>query len=181
MRRFLTIIFTLFLASTFVELHSEDRTTTSRGIPHFTWGVDAGGSIDMGGDDMSTVNIDAFFGYKNQMIDIAGIGTGIHIMTSNSSRVFPLYAIFRSSFRNRPSLCFLDMRAGAAFNDVGNESQTRLFLNPAVGFNLAVSRSFKSYITIGYIFNGMSSFGPTDDRTDIHGLDLVNFRFGITF
>ena len=161
-------------------IHSEE-TTPPHGIPHFAWGVDAGGSIDMGGDDMSTVNIDAFFGYKNQMIDIAGIGTGIHIMTSNSSRVFPLYAIFRSSFRNRPSLCFLDMRAGAAFNDVGNESQTRLFLNPAVGFNLAVSRSFKSYITIGYIFNGMSSFGPTDDRTDIHGLDLVNFRFGITF
>ncbi len=70
---------------------------------HFTWGVAAGSGIDVTSHDMSTINIDAFFGYKGGAIDVAGIGAGIDVNISNSGRFFPVYAIFRTSFRRYAS------------------------------------------------------------------------------
>lgn len=146
---------------------------------HFAWGADVGTSIDLSGHDMSTINFDAHFGYKNSIIDIAGVGAGVHMMVSNSCRSFPVYAVLRTSFRAQPSLCFLDLRAGVAFDSMSDDSnQTRPYINPGVGFNLATGRTFKSYIIIGYLYNGMKSFG---DTAISGGLNMANFRIGITF
>lgn len=149
---------------------------------HFAWGAEIGGAIDMSSNDMSTLDIGAYFGYKNSFIDIAGIGTGINVMVNNSSRAFPVYGIFRSSFRSRPSFCFADLRAGCVFNEIGNKAnQARLFLSPGVGFNLACGDSFKSYIILSYVYNGMRCDGENTEYRNVRGLDMACVRIGITF
>lgn len=45
---------------------------------HFTWGAEAGASIDLTGHDMSTFDVDVLFGYKNSYIRMVGLGAGIH-------------------------------------------------------------------------------------------------------
>ena len=86
----------------------EDKSPMS----HFCWGADLGGSIDMSGHDMSTIDIGANFGYKNDYLRLLGIGASLNMMVSNSNRSFPIYGIVRTNFMNRPSLCFLMLGLG---------------------------------------------------------------------
>lgn len=146
---------------------------------HFAWGAEAGTSIDVSNHDMSTLNVDAFFGYKTPGLDLLGVGAGIHMMVGNSCRTFPVYGAVRTSFRARPSLCFLDVKAGVAFNNLSdNKNQTVPYVNPSVGFNLARGASFTSYLLLGYVYNGMKSFADTEIDS---GLSYVNISLGITF
>ena len=148
-------------------------------ITHFGWGAEVGSSIDVSGHDMSTLNIDAFFGYRTPGLDLLGVGAGIHMMVANSCRSFPVYGVVRTSFRTKPSLCFLDVRAGVAFNSLSNnQNQSVPYVNPAVGFNLARGKSFQSYLLVGYVYNGMKSFADTEITS---GLSCVNIALGITF
>lgn len=150
---------------------------------HFAWGVDIGSSIDLDSEDMTTVNLEAYFGYRNSWINILGVGAGIDMMINNSSRYYPVYAIFRTNFTTRPTLCFFDLRTGAAFNQLSdNTTQTCFYINPSLGINLVRGKTFSSYVSVGYIYNGLDSFGPADDRTSLrHGLNMANIRIGITF
>lgn len=146
---------------------------------HFTWGVEAGTSIDLSSHDMSTLNADAFFGYKTPGLDLLGVGAGIHMMVSNSCRSFPVYIDVRTSFRTAPSLCFLDLKGGIAFNSLSNnQNQKSPYFSPSVGFHLARGKSYASYLMLGYVFNGMKSFGDTEISG---GLSYVNMSLGIRF
>lgn len=175
----LTLTLMLSLLTSFAA-EGGDAPTRARS---FAWGADVGSSIDLDSDNMTTLNLEAYFGYRNSWIDILGVGAGIDMMISNSNRYFPVYAIFRSSFRSRPSLCFFDLRVGTAINELSdNTKQTRFYINPSLGFNLARSKTFTSYISVGYTYNGLKSFGPADDPTEIsHGLNMANLRIGICF
>ena len=104
------------------------------------------------------------------------------MMVSNSVRSFPVYAMFRTDFSSRPRLLFMDLRGGIAINDItyGN-SQTSLFLSPGVGINLARGRSFSSYITLSYIYNGLKPFDLGDRRCDVDGLSMACLRLGVSF
>lgn len=136
----------------------------------------------MSSNDMSTINLDAHFGYKNSIINVAGIGAGINVMVNNSNRAFPIYGIFRSNFSSKPSLCFADLRAGTIINNIGDTTnQTRLFLAPGIGFNLATTRDFKSYLILSYLYNGMNSHSEGMNAVEIHGLNMACLRIGITF
>lgn len=156
-------------------------------IPHFAWGADIGGAIDLSGHDLSTMNIDAYFGYRNELFPILGIGAGINMPVSSSRREFPVYAIARTSFSSRLQPVFLDLRGGVVFNThpVFN-SHTDLFLSPGIGFRLATGRLFSSYLIVGYIYNGLhTTIGPADPGDDlsntIHGIHSAVIRLGITF
>lgn len=166
------LLVAMLLATSYV--HAEGK---------FAWGADIGTSIDLTGHDMSTINLDANFGYANGVLQMVGVGVGAHMMASNSCRAFPIYAILQTNFRQKPSLCFLDMRFGLAIDNVDNDSrQTVPYINPAVGFNLAGNKNFQSYMRIGYMYNGMKSFGPESNRTTIKGgLSMVNVSIGISF
>lgn len=145
----------------------------------FAWGADIGTAVEMSGHDMSTINLDAYFGFKNTIINLCGAGAGIDMMVSNSCRTFPIYAILRTSFRSKPSLCFMDMRAGIAFNNLsGGTTQRSAYLNPSIGINLATGATYRSYIILGYVYNGLKSF---NDISINGGLSYVNVRIGITF
>ncbi len=105
---------------------------------HFVWGADLGGGIDLSSHDMSTLNLDAYFGYRGGIVDALGVGAAINMMVNNSNRAFPVYALFRSSFRTAPSLCFFDLRGGIVFNNLSdNTTRSGLYLSPGIGVNLA--------------------------------------------
>lgn len=148
-------------------------------LDHFTWGIEAGTAIDLSSHDMSTLNADAFFGYKTPGLDLLGVGAGVHMMVSNSCRAFPVYLDVRTSFRTAPSLCFLDIKGGVAFNNLSNNrNQTSPYFAPSVGFNLARGKTFTSYLMFGYVYNGMKSFADTEISG---GLSYVNMSLGIRF
>ena len=152
------------------------------GWNHFVWGAEVGGSIDLTSNNLSSINLDAYFGYKNSWINAVGIGASVNMMVSNSVRSFPVYAMFRTDFSSRPRLLFMDLRGGIAINDItyGN-SQTSLFLSHGVGINLARGRSFSSYITLSYIYNGLKPFDLGDRRCDVDGLSMACLRLGVSF
>lgn len=142
-----------------------------QGLRHFSWGVDLGTGVDMTANDMSFFSIHAYLGYKSNVLRFLGVGTGMDIMMNNPSRSYPLYAMLRTSFSNRPRLCFLDMRAGVSFNSMFDyKSQTGFYGTLGFGFVLAKGKSFSSHIIIGYTFMPMHDVWeqpePTpDDRT----------------
>lgn len=159
----------------------------------FAWGADTGGAIDLSGHDMSTADIDAYFGLRTPLFTMLGVGAGINMPVNNSRREFPVYAIARTSFTPRPQPVFFEMRAGAVFNTHPDyESSTDLFLSPGIGFRLAYGRAFTSYLTVGYHYNGLRTRTPDsagsltadlgDDLSNpIRGIHAAVVRFGITF
>lgn len=162
-------------------------------LRHFVWGADIGGAIDLSGHDMSTVNIDAYFGYRCSLFPVLGLGAGINIPVDNSRREIPVYAIARTSFVRRPQPVFAELRTGIVVNSHPDyASATDFFLSPGVGFRLAAGRSYTSYLIVGYIFNNLRTHdgskvdSPDTDLGDdlsrpIRGIHSAVVRLGITF
>lgn len=147
----------------------------------FAWGAAVGGCIDMTGHDMSSINLDANFGYRNSWINLLGVGASIDMMVNNSVRAFPVYAILRTGFSSRPTLCFGDFRVGMVYNNLNNRSnQTRMYASPGIGVNLATGRTFRSYMMLSYVYNGMNGLYK-DGNKPIHSLHMACVRFGVAF
>lgn len=145
---------------------TKDEAATS----HFTWGAAAGGTIDLSGQDLTSVDISAGFGYKNDFIKFLGVGATIKTMTTTSSHAYPVYAMFRSGFSSRPTLCFLELRCGCTFlNLEGAPTQTDIYAGASLGITLAKGKHFASHISIGY------EFSPVKDYTSHDGL-YVNMK-----
>ncbi|WP_280122075.1 MULTISPECIES: hypothetical protein [Muribaculaceae] len=167
---------------TFLSLLSANAQTNDNTPQHgFTWGVEVGSGIDMGGDNMSTLNLAALIGYRTSWINFAGVGLGIDMMMSNSCRSFPIYGMIRSSFAEKPKLFFAEMRAGVALNQATDvPDRTNLFLQPGAGIYLATGKTFASYITLSYTYNAMTFYGDKKD-TLVHGLNMATLSLGVTF
>lgn len=149
---------------------------------HFVWGADLGGGIDLSSHGMSTLNLDAYFGYRGGIVDVLGVGAAINMMVNNSNRAFPVYAIFQSSFRTAPSLCFLDLRGGIVFNNLSDDTtRSGLYLSPGIGVNLARGKNFRSYLTLSYVYNGMQPYDSPEGYNDIDGLHQACVRIGVAF
>lgn len=161
---------------------STSATTTAVNKPApFVWGAEMAAGIDMGGDDMSSLNISVLLGYRNEWLRIAGVGLGIDMMISNSCRAYPVYGIVRSSFSSKPKLCFGEVRCGVAFNRApGVPDRTNFFLQPGVGIDLAKGRTFGSYLLLSYTYNSMTFFGDKAD-TLVHGLNHATLTLGVNF
>ncbi len=145
----------------------------------FAWGGDLGVGIDVGGHDMSDINLNSYFGISNRFFQLLGIGAGIDMVMSNDGRFFPVYAISQSSFGYKNALAFGDLRVGCAFNNVGNGfHQTSFYVSPGVGFHLATGANYRSYLIVSYVFNGLD-YTSTTER--IRGLHYAKVCIGITF
>lgn len=160
---------------------AESGAETDKGA--FAWGADAGGSIDMSANDMSSIDFTAYFGYKRGWINFAGVGAEIDIMLSNSCRSFPVYATLKTNFRNKPTLLFMDVRGGISVNYLPSDySQSGAYCFAGLGINLARSKKFTSHIVIGYTYKQYSNFVTRNNEgvkmSDIH---LASVRLGITF
>ncbi len=148
----------------------------------FTWGAEAGSSIDLSANDMSSIDFNADFGVSYRWLQLAGVGAAAHIMVSNSCRSYPIYAIVRVPFSRRFDLLFADVRAGVALNYLEhNVSQTRPYASAGVGINLAKGRTFRSYIFAGYTFMGRSDIIDGEIFRQYHDVHLATLKLGIAF
>ena len=175
-------MFLMTLSSSIVLNAADSAPRDVTGWSHFAWGAEIGGGIDMTSNDMSSINLDAYFGYRNSWIDVIGVGAEVDMMVNNSVRSFPVYAMFRTGFSRRPTILFMDLRAGIAFNNMTNSSQqTSAYVSPGIGVNLAGGKTFQSYLTLSYVYNGMKPFVLGDRRIDVDPLSMACVRLGIRF
>jgi len=150
----------------------------------FSWGLDAGSAIDMTGNDMSAIDINAYFGYSGSYVRFAGVGAGIDMMVSSSSNTCPIYALFRTDFRPTPQLCFLETRGGIAFSNIESyHRQTTPFGSIGIGVTLAKGRTFSSHIILSYNYIKLDNIRLSDDRgvVRVHDLQYATMRIGISF
>lgn len=148
----------------------------------FTWGAELEGMVDMSGHDMSSLGINASFGFEWQWIRFLGVGAQADIAVSNSSRIYPVYVNFRTDFSRRRRLVFMDLRGGAAFANfyrIGNT--TCGYFSGGLGVTLAAGRKFSSHIIVGYTWIGQRHCYEGDRLDKCSGLSYAQMRFGITF
>lgn len=149
---------------------------------HFTWGADFGASIDMQGTDLSTFDVEAMLGYKNKFINFAGVGAGIHRAIGVGSNLIPVYGMIRTSFTSKPSLLFLDLKAGYSFNSIGQSSgKGAAIFSTGIGVNLATSRRFSSHLILSYSFYSVHKDQRVGDLEGIKGINYACIRFGVNF
>lgn len=178
--RHLTVLIIIVFFSIYQSFAETNETATK--IKHFTWGADIGSSIDISGNDMSSIDIDAYFGYKNNIIRTVGIGTGIKSAIGNSYTSIPVYAILRTNFTSKPTLCFLDLRLGYSFNTLkGDFNQNAFWGAMGLGFNLYTTQEFKSHIILAYTFMPLDSYTTEGTYHEINNFSGMSVRIGINF
>lgn len=133
---------------------------------HFTWGAEAGSSLDLTSHNLSTFDVDVLLGYKNSFLKIAGVGAGIHRSVSSGNYFIPVYGVLRTNFRNKPSLFFMNLQAGYSFNSVGDSETIGDFYGAlGVGINLQQSRTAKSYVILSASYQHFND--ANKDKTSI--------------
>lgn len=150
---------------------------------HFTWGIDAGASIDLTANDMSTFDVDILLGYKNKLIKTAGVGAGIHRTVQGGNNFIPLYAIFRTSFTTRPSILFFNARFGYSFSTIEN-SPTFGDYNAALGCGVNLSKSHRAntYLILSAAYRYYNERHKVYlPKLDVHYIWIAQLQFGVNF
>jgi len=149
---------------------------------HFTWGADIGSSIDLAGEDMSTFDIDVYFGYKGSWVRTAAVGAGIHKAFGNQYTFVPVYGMFRSSFRSRPSLLFFEMKLGYSFNTLSDSgSFGGAYGSVGLGINLAMSKRLQSHLILSYGYFTLNRATDLDIPYSGDNINSAVLRFGVNF
>lgn len=150
---------------------------------HFTWGAEAGASLDLTGHDLSTFDVDVLFGYKNAYIKLAGFGAGIHRTVQGGDNFIPVYATIQTSFRKQPSLFFFTAKIGYSFNTI-SDSPTfgDLSSTLGVGINLSRSQTAQTHIILsgGYRYFNRRHINMVE-KIDQHYIYIARLCFGISF
>lgn len=160
---------------------NNDPQPEPRGV-HFAWGAEAGTSVDVSGQDMSSIDISASFGLSAGILNFAGVGAGAHVPVSNSCRSYPLFVVLRSDFSRNVQPLFIDLRGGVSLNYLPMEvTQTGAYGSASVGFRLASGVKFRSYITAGYSFFDRRTPGKEGFPERIRPMSMVTLRLGVRF
>ncbi|MCM1067846.1 MAG: hypothetical protein NC418_09775 [Muribaculaceae bacterium] len=148
----------------------------------FAWGADLGASIDMSGNDMSSIDFGLAFGMKRGWINFLGVGAQANIPVSNSFRSYPLFLLFRTNFTDRPTRVFWELKGGVSLNYLEhNHQQTGIYGSTGIGFRLAGNAKFSSHMFMGYSFiqrRKVVGEEMTHDFTDLH---FATVKIGVTF
>lgn len=149
----------------------------------FAWGASVATSIDMTEGDMSNIGLEAYLGIKTNGIQMLGIGSGMCVPVTNALRSIPLYVIARTNFQTRPSLLFMDARAGVSVNylDRTDGQQTGAYGSLGLGFKLAHNSKFQSHLIIAYTYMGRKDYFVADERVPLPDLHMATLRLGISF
>lgn len=172
------------LTALFAPLHT---TAGNFGIPvaqtptGFTWGGDFGSSIDMTSNGMSSIDANMYFGYKNSVFRTVGIGAGIQSSLGNPNTFYPIFAIMRTNFTGRPSLCFMELKGGYSFNSIHNQNQKGMYASLGLGFNLYTSEKLRSHIIIAYNFFDVEPYDANGVLTRLENLHCMSVRIGVSF
>lgn len=148
----------------------------------FIFGGELGTSIDLSGMDMSTFNFDIFMGYRNKWIQTVGIGAGYHKSLGFKDSFIPLYILFRSSFRPKPSLCFFHLKLGYSFNTISDSATYGdIACSIGCGFNLIQKRNLQSYILLCYGFRHFTERHLENMPISRANVSMAQITFGVSF
>lgn len=149
----------------------------------FAWGASLATSIDMTEGDMSNIGIDAYAGVKAPGVQMLGIGTGMFVPVTNALRSLPLFIIARTNFRARPTLLFMDARAGVAINylDRTDGHQTGAYGSLGLGIKLASTEKFQSHLIFAYTYVGRKDYSVGEELCHLPDLHMATLRLGISF
>lgn len=162
----------------------QDRPSAPESTHGFAWGADIGSLIDMTGNDMSALDLNACFGYTAPYIRLLGVGASIDAMVSSRSTSYPVYVMFRTDFSPVPQLCFGEARVGVAFSNIGNHPrQTSPYGSVGVGVTLARGKTFSSHIILSYSYTKLDDVPVAESGSVIrvHDLQYASLRIGIAF
>lgn len=183
------LFFALSVSAEGIDSNTQERESLfpakslSLAFSHFTWGAEVGSSIDVTGYDLSTIDVDVLFGYKNSFIRMAGFGAGVHRSVQRGDNFIPVYATIQTSFRSKPSLCFFSAKIGYSFNSI-EDSPTFGDLSSliGIGFNLSSSRVAKSYILVsaGYRYFNQRHIDMISS-IDRHYIFIARLALGVNF
>lgn len=152
-----------------------------RGL-HFAWGGHVGSSIDMSEHNMSSLNIGADFGLRWRWVRFFGVGAEAAAMVSSSYRSYPVYAIFRTDFSNRPRLLFMDLRGGVSLNYFEDNSQyTGAYGSAGMGITLAKGKNFSSHLILSYTYIGKDTCNLGTQQRKCPGVSVATMRLGVSF
>ncbi len=148
----------------------------------FTWGAALGASIDMSGNDMSSVDFDIAFGMKRGWLNFLGLGAQANVMLSNSCRSFPVFLMFRTNFTDRPTRVFWELKGGASLNYLEHDhQQTGIYGSTGVGIRLASSAKFSSHMTLSYSYIQRRKIVGTEMTHNFTDLHFATVKIGVTF
>lgn len=183
MKKLISALLLLVLsAQTDIFGSSKDVESINQTTNHFAWGADLGASIDMTGQNLTNIDMSGCFGYKSSYIRFVGLGASIKMMCSNNSRCYPVYMMFRSSFTEKPSLLFLDMRVGYSFNDLQNAvNQQGFYGSVGLGITLAKGSTFSSHIIASYEILPLSDVTVSEINYHLRALQSASIRIGLSF
>lgn len=154
----------------------------SLALSHFTWGAEAGSSLDLTSHDLSTFDVDAFLGYKSKFIKLAGIGAGIHRAFHTGTNFVPVYAVFRSSFRSKPSLFFLNLQGGYSFYSISHSrSHGDITASVGLGINLFQSSAAKSYVILSANYQHFNDHTVAETTLDSKSIYFARLCVGVNF
>lgn len=158
------------------------RKTLSLAFSHFTWGAEAGSSLDMTSHDLSTFDADVLVGFKNSFIKIAGFGVGMHRSIHSGNNMVPVYAVFRTSFRSRPSLCFFNLQAGYSFNTYSDaDTKGDLYGALGLGINLQKTSLASSYVILSLACQHLGNANKTSIKFDTDYVFFAKLMIGVNF
>lgn len=144
--------------------------------------TEVGSSIDLGSHDMSTFDIDIAAAYTNPFIRALGIGVGVHRSFGTNNTFIPIYALFQSSFRTKPSPFFFSLKVGYSFSTVGSSAMYGdTSAMAGVGINLMTKKNFRSHIILGFGYRHYNQKHQSAISLDTQNVALANLAFGISF
>lgn len=181
LRRHLVAAITLLTAIiAAVPAYCDDITETRK--PHFAWGANLSGNVDMSDHNMSAIGINAEVGMRWKWIRFIGFGAEGNMMVSNSDRCFPLYVNFRTDFSSRRRLLFVDLRGGVTLNYFDHDKQNaEAYASGGVGITLAAGKTFSSHLIVAYTYIGNDNCFLGNISRPCPGISLATLRLGVAF
>lgn len=149
---------------------------------HFIWGAEIGSSIDLTSHDMSTFDLDVTLGYKNSFIQLLGASVGIHKSIHTGNTFIPVCGVIRTSFRSKPSPCFLHIEAGYSFNTI-KDADTFGDFTCAVGLgvNFSQSRRARTYMILSAGYRYFNENHQAIAKLDTKYIYIAKLGFGVSF
>lgn len=154
----------------------------SLAFSNFTWGAEAGSSLDLTSHDLSSFDLDVLFGYKNSFIKMAGIGAGIHRSIHTGNNFIPVYAVIRTNFRRTPSLLFFNLQGGYSFNSFSSTGTVGDFYGAVgVGINLQQTKMSKTYVILSGAYQYFSEGNRLKTDIDANYIFFAKLVVGVNF
>lgn len=148
----------------------------------FAWGAEFGTSIDISGEEMNSVDLNALIGVAAGWFDFIGVGAGVNVNVSNSNRSYPIFAAIQTDFSTIYRPVFLDLRGGASLNYLpSNISRTWTFGSVGLGIRLVHGKKLSSFITAGYCYYDRKDVDTGEIIMHLKPLSMIQFRLGVIF